>query len=185
MLQFPPTPSWDAMHPLLIHFPIVLLLLTPLLVAISAALSPPRSRPYLLMALIILLLGTGSLFLAASSGEEAAELADRADGVNAVLSAHEALASTTKSIFSVCSLGLLGLFAWPRLSRRPPTRVSTTAAPFVFLAVYSVGILYLVNTAHAGGRLVHEFGVHAMLPAQSADSGSAPVSTPSERDKRD
>ena len=32
MLQLPPMPTWDAMHPLLIHFPIVLLLISPLFI---------------------------------------------------------------------------------------------------------------------------------------------------------
>ena len=88
-MQFPPLPSWDAIHPLLIHFPIVLLLLSPLFVLIAAVVRPPGNRPYMTAALITLLLGTFSVFLAASSGEEAAELADRAGGVNAVLAAHE------------------------------------------------------------------------------------------------
>jgi hypothetical protein len=65
------------------------------------------------------------------------------------------------------------------------TRISSTAAPLVFLAVYSVGIVYLVNTAHAGGRLVHEFGVHAMHPAQSANAGVPAPAQSSEREKGD
>ena len=186
MLQFPPIPTWDAIHPLIVHFPIVLLLLSPIFIAISAALPPPKNRPYMLVALLILLLGTGSLFVAASTGEEAAALADRGGGVNGVLAAHERLASDTKIVFSALSFILLGLFAWPRILRQPETRKRSTVLPIAFLAVYSVGVLFLVNTAHAGGRLVHEFGVHAMLPHQGEQAGGPPAAKDArERDKAD
>ena len=172
MLHWLPFPSWDAMHPLLIHFPIVLLLFVPLIVMIAAVMPPPRNRPYMTVALITLLLGAGSLFLAASSGEEAAELADRAGGVNAVLAAHEAMASTCEVLFAAYSALFAGLYIWPRLSRRIEKRVISTVAPLVFVAVYSVGLVYLVNTAHAGGRLVHEFGVHAIMPQNGGQTAT-------------
>jgi uncharacterized membrane protein len=175
MLQFPPIPTWDAMHPLIIHFPIALLLLSPLFILISAVLPSTKGRPYMIVALVILLLGTGSLFLAASSGEEAAELADRGSGVKAVLAAHEDLAAKTEIVFSALSLILVGLFLWPRLSRRDDTRFTSTIMPIAYLALYTVGVLFLVNTAHAGGRLVHEFGVHAMLPQPSHQVGATPA----------
>jgi uncharacterized membrane protein len=175
MLQFPPIPTWDAMHPLIVHFPIVLLLLSPIFIAISAALPPPRNRPYMLVALLILLLGTGSLFVAASTGEDAAELAERGGGVSGVLAAHERFASDTQILFSALLFILLSLFAWPRLLRRPETRVTSTVLPLAFLAVYSVGVIFLVNTAHAGGRLVHEFGVHAMIPQAREQVGASPA----------
>jgi len=182
-MQFPPLPSWDAIHPLIIHFPIVLLLLTPLFVLIAAVLHPPANRPYMTAALLTLLLGTSSMFLAASSGEEAAELADRSGGVNAVLAAHESLASTCEILFAIYSALLAGIFVWQWASRSHPTRITSTFAPLAFLAVYSVGMVYLVNTAHAGGRLVHEFGVHAMIPQDNHPSGpqTAP-STPEQRE---
>lgn len=174
MLQFPPVPSWDAMHPLIIHFPIALLLLTPIFVLIAAVARPPRNRPYMTAALITLLMGTLSVFLAASTGEEAAELADRAGGVNAVLAAHETLASTCEILFAAYSAMFAGLFIWQWIFRSRQSRIISTAAPLVFLAVYSVGLAYLVNTAHAGGRLVHEFGVHALMPLDNSQPGSKP-----------
>lgn len=179
MLQLPPVPTWDAMHPLLIHFPIVLLLISPLFIAIAAALPPPKNRPYMTSALITLLLGTASLFLAASSGEEAAELADRAGAVDAVLATHEHMAATSEVVFSMLFIIFAGIYLWPIVWRRPQTRMSSTAAPLVFLAAYSVGMVYLVNTAHAGGRLVHDFGVHAMMPQDKEPTlqHSSPVSS--------
>lgn len=172
-MQFPPIPSWDAMHPLLIHFPIVLLLLVPLFILLAAAFRPRRNSPYMAMAALLLVLGTGSLFAAASSGEEAAELADRSPAVNAVLLAHQHLASRTEIVFSILSVLLLAIMILPRLKNLPQTRLITTAVPVAYLCFYAAGILYLVNTAHAGGRLVHEFGIHAELPPSDGPGVSA------------
>ena|SRR5579871_5716894 len=183
-MQIPPIPSWDAIHPLVIHFPIVLLLLTPLFIVIAAALRPPRNVPYMVAALIVLLLGTGSLFAAASSGEEAAELAERGGAMESVLNAHEHLATRTEITFSVLSLLFLGLFLWPRIAKRAETRITSTVLPLGFLALYLVGTASLVHTAHAGGRLVHEFGVHAIMPSQSGEVTNSP-SKPNASQKED
>ena len=176
MLQFPPIPSWDSLHPLIIHYPIVLLLLSPLFIIISASLSPPKGQPYMIAALIILLLGTGSLYVAASTGESAAALAERGSSVSSVLALHQDLASETEVLFAGLSIILLGIVVLPKVLGRQETRLFTTYLPLSFLALYCVGALLLVNTAHAGGRLVHEYGVHAIIAPESSSPLSA--STP-------
>jgi len=184
MLQIPPIPSWDAMHPLIIHFPIALLLLSPLFILISAILTPSKSRPYFAAGLMVLLLGTAGLYLAASTGEAAAELAEQGNIAKSVLSTHEHLASETKVIFSVLSIVLLGMFFVPRILHRQETRVTSTYLPAAFLVLYAVGVLPLVNTAHAGGRLVHEFGVHAQV-APAAGEQALPPTAASKEEKAD
>jgi uncharacterized membrane protein len=175
MPQFPPIPPWDSLHPVVVHFPIVLLFLSPLFVLIGAILSPSKARPYMIAALIILALGTASLFVAAESGEAAAALADRNDAVNAVLAAHEDLASRTEVIFSVLSVVLLGIVVLPAFLHCQETRLTTTFMPLSFLVLYCVGILFVINTAHAGARLVHQYGIHAMIPAPCAQSSASPT----------
>ena len=165
MLQIPPIPAWDSLHVLIIHFPIALLLLSPIFIVISAVLSPPKGRPYMIAALVTLLLGTASVFVAASTGHAAAELAERGGPVDAVLKIHEDLAEETEMVFAGLSAILIGMYALPRILRRDDNRLFSTFLPSAFLALYTVGVLFLINTAHAGGRLVHEFGVHAILPA--------------------
>ena len=42
--MFPPVPSWDAMHPMVVHFPIALLLVAPLFVVMAAGACVARTR---------------------------------------------------------------------------------------------------------------------------------------------
>jgi|KBSMisStandDraft_5_1062788.scaffolds.fasta_scaffold21081_5 uncharacterized membrane protein len=170
MLQIPPLPTWDSLHPLIIHFPVVLLLLSPLFILISLVLAPPKGKPYMIAALLVLILGTGSLFIAGSTGHAASELAERGGAVDKVLEMHEDLASKTQIVFAGLSVILLGMFLAPRILHRQEDRLLSSLLPAAFLALYSVGVLFLVNTAHAGGRLVHEFGIHAIVPATSEQS---------------
>lgn len=185
MQPFPPIPTWDSLHPMIIHFPIVLLLLSPLFILIGAVLSPPKSTPYLLVALMVLLLGTGSLFLAAATGDAAAKFVARGGPADAVLKLHEDLAEETEIVFSVLSAILVGIVAMPRILRREVTRLTTTWMPLSFLVLYCAGILFVVNTAHAGARLVHEFGVHAIIHAEHGQfNASAGAAGSAETDER-
>ena len=68
MIQMPPIPSWEGLHPLIIHFPIVLLLVTPVLVLVGALLKAEKGRPVLYVALALMIAGTLSIFLAACHG---------------------------------------------------------------------------------------------------------------------
>ena len=99
MLTLPPIPNWQAIHPLIVHFPIALLLIAPLFIVIGAALEPERRFPFLLVALILMALGTRATFVAASSGEAAGELAENVPQAKAVLDQHEELAEITANRF--------------------------------------------------------------------------------------
>jgi hypothetical protein len=71
------------------------------------------------------------------------------------------------------------MYALPRILRRDENRVVSSFLPSAFLVLYTVGILFLVNTAHAGGRLVHEFGIHAILPSQATQPAMPELSSES------
>jgi hypothetical protein len=63
----------------------------------------------------------------------------------------------------------------PRLLKRETTMAVARILPLAFLLFYAAGTVVLVNTAHNGGRLVHEFGIHAILaPANEANNGTNP-----------
>ena len=173
--MFPPIPSWDGLHPLIIHFPIALLLVAPILILIGLV-SPNRGRAFFGAALVLMVIGTIASWVAVSTGEAAGELAERAAGAGAVLEQHEDLAETTRSAFTILTgLFLLILFA-PAIFRTRFSQKLLLPANIFFLLLYGSGIVLLVNTAHQGGRLVHEFGVRAMMaPATQTTSEKAPA----------
>jgi uncharacterized membrane protein len=162
MIQFPPIPAWDALHPLIVHFPIALLLVAPLFIAIGAALRPENGRVYLVSALILMALGTSAIFLALETGEVAAKLTERTPEINAVLERHEQLAEATRVVFSVLTVIFATIVLLPSLVRRSSGWLAARALLLIFLVLYGAGML-LVDTAHNGGRLVHELGVKAMV----------------------
>ena len=174
MFQLPPIPTWDGLHPLIIHFPIGLLLVAPILILIGAFMSPKKGRTMLLAALVLMVLGTISVFIALSTGEAAAELADRTPEVNSMIQHHEELAERTRIVFTVLTLGFAAILFIPTLLKREVSRSSHVILPLIFLCFYGAGAILLANTAHQGGRLVHEFGVRAMV-ALTANPSPAPV----------
>ena len=192
MIQMPPIPSWDGLHPLIIHFPIALLLVAPLLVLVGALLKPEKGRPVLYVALALMVAGTLSIFLAAATGEAAGKLAERTPQIDAVLERHEELADATRAVFSGLTVIFAAIMFAPMAFQKLSGRLISTALPLVFLLFYGVGVLLLTNTAHNGGRLVHEFGVRAMVApspvpagAEEANKTGAATSDPQRAGDRD
>lgn len=182
MFQLPPVPGWDGLHPLIIHFPIALLLVAPVFILLGALVEPRRGRMFLIAALVMLLLGTGSIFIAVSTGEAAGKLAERTPAISAILEHHEQLAERTELFFSVLTFTLAVVIFFPAIIRREIPRVAYVTLPLLFLIFYGAGIVLLSNTAHNGGRLVHEFGVHAMVAPTPGQPGTQP-STPAGEDE--
>src|SRR5581483_1632849 len=118
MIQFPPIPAWDAFHPLIVHFPIALLLVAPLFIVMGALLQPEKGRAYMFAALILMAVGTSAVFVALETGEAAAKLAERTPEINAVLEHHEQLAELTRVVFSALTVLLAAILLLPRLLRR-------------------------------------------------------------------
>ena len=179
--MFPPIPTWDGLHPLVVHFPIALLTVAPVLIILGLFVY----RGYFwfaVSALALMALGTIAAFVAVASGEAAAELAMRSPQINAVLGRHEELAETARTVF----LGLTLLFAAitfvPLWVKRPMKRTATTVIVVVFLLIYGGGVVLLANAAHQGGRLVHEFGVHALIAESPADATPPSVNSSNELD---
>ena len=175
MQALPPIPSWTELHPLVIHFPIALLLVAPLFIMAGIIPNPQKGRPFLITALILMLLGTAGAFLAIATGEAAGEVAERTPAVSAVLERHEDLAEMTRIVFTVLTLLFAAILFLPRLLKREASGVTARILPLAFLLFYGAGAVILMNTAHNGGRLVHELGVHAGL-TQSNGTSQAPTS---------
>ncbi len=186
MQALPPIPNWSELHPLVIHFPIALLLVTPLFIIAGVLMNPQKGRPFLIAAFSLMLLGTAGTFLAIATGEAAGEVAERTAAVSAVLERHEDLAETTRIIFSVLTVIFATILFLPRLLKRETTTAVARILPLAFLLFYGAGTVVLVNTAHNGGRLVHELGIHASLaPAIGTATGPESTGVPVQEAERD
>ncbi len=182
MIDLPPVPSWDALHPLVVHFPVALLLVAPLLVLLGLILEPKRGRGLLASALVLMVLGTVAAWVAVGTGEAAGRLAERTPAVNAILEHHEELAESVRLVFTTLTVVFAAVLFLPGLLRRPLGRAATSSILVVFLAFYAVGALLLANTAHNGGRLVHEQGVHALMAPSPPSLETARLNRPDSDD---
>jgi uncharacterized membrane protein len=161
--MLPPWPEWDSLHPFVVHFPIALLLVAPVCVLL-AMLAGRRSAGFRAAALLMLLAGTLSLLAAISTGKAAGELADHSPAINAVMSRHVEMAGSVRNVFAGLTLlyaALLLAHRWIKALARP---VGAFASHAVYLVLLLAACVLLLNTSHEGGKLVHQLGVHAMLP---------------------
>lgn len=171
MNLLPPLPDFPGLHPLVVHFPIALLLVAPLLVLIALAWRSLQ-RGLLVAAFALMLVGTIGTWLAVATGEEAGEKAEQGGArIEAIVEQHEALAETTRNVFSLLTVVFAALVFVPAAMRRELDRVPFSAAHAAFLVLYAGGAIFLVNTAHQGGRIVHEFGVRAVMTAAQSGGG--------------
>ena len=187
MQALPVIPSWTELHPLVIHFPIALLLVAPAFIIAGIVMNSQNGRPYLITALALMVLGTLGTVAAVLTGEAAAEVAHRTAGMTVVLERHQELAELTRDIFGLLSVIFAVILFAPRWLKRETTTAAARVLPAAFLILYGAGTVVLLNTAHHGGRLVHEFGVHSILAptqeaAHNADSDAA-TAEPSEIDR--
>lgn len=144
-----PLMSWpfpmESAHPLVVHFPIALLL-TGAGLELLAVLS--KRAAWHRVALWNLALGVLAAALAVWTGLQAAGIAKHSFDIHQVMSRHEQLGKIT--------LGLGAIVVSGRLLQRD--RVSQRTR-LVLLALTLLMVGTLAWGAHLGGRLVYEFGV--------------------------
>lgn len=157
------TRTWDSLHPFVVHFPVALLVTAPFMI-ILALLFGAQARTFLLSALVLVVGGTAGIFLGVSTGEAAALAIETSTAeADLVIDQHQELAEQLRPLFALLTLSLgVVVSIWPRIVRW--RKGAATVTLVVFLAIYAGASAVLVRTAHSGGRLVHEFGIHARLP---------------------
>ena len=170
-MEFLPLPAWDHLHPLIIHFPVALLLVAPLF-GVLGALWKENRRGLLMAGLVLMVLGTSSSYVAVATGEAAAELVHGSQQVTHVLLHHQKLAETVRFVFTALTTLYALLLFLPGRLKKPLGKITAIALTSLFLALYAAGTVLLANTAHNGGRLVHEFGVRAFVPVAPSPSAS-------------
>lgn len=159
--MFPKIPSWEGMHPLVVHFPVALLLVAPLLVMLGIVLRA-HARGLTIGGVVLMALGTAGAWVAILTGEAATELVKH--GAPAVLEAierHRAAAGNVRTVFTVLTLLFAGLMWLPANVARRLSPRAHLGLTLVLLAAYGGATLLLVKAAHHGGLLVHEYGIRA------------------------
>lgn len=180
MFSFPPLPPWDGMHPLVIHIPIALIVVTPLLVVIGLVWRKHALGWFMTSAFLMVIAAAGAC-LATSTGSAAERLAKKVPGARDILEEHEELGEAARNFaIGLAAALVIGTGAYCRWSDRIP-RKAIIATGVSYLGVHGAAVLVVANAAHQGGRLVHEVGVRARLNAGTATS--APAHYPRSHDR--
>jgi len=157
---FPPIPPFDQLHPLVIHFPIALVLVAPVIIALALAWHK-QSKVLLLVATLLMAMASAAAVVAVQTGKAASGHAENVPGAGPVLDAHATMGTRARNA-TLALTGALALgtaMAWRGGEKLP--RKFTLIGGGAYLAVHAAGALVVANAAHEGGRLVHEFGVRA------------------------
>ena len=137
--------AMESAHPMVVHFPIALLL-TAVLIDLGAIL---LKRPaWHAVGLWNLCLGTLGAGVAVWTGLRAAEVAKHTFEIHQVMERHEMCGIATLTCGSLIMLWRL----WTRDRLKNRARMLTMLAMFLMASTLAYG-------AHLGGRLVYEFGV--------------------------
>lgn len=157
--------NWGNLHIWIVHFPIALLYTTPLFI-ILGLIFQKTARTFFICALILMILGTGTLFLAVSTGNTASESVQPNPLSVATLNAHIQFGEQARIIYGILSFLWIGYtWTYPLLTRKIVPRWHYIFIIF-FLLFYAYGLLVLFNAAHHGGALVHQHHIHSHLHQQ-------------------
>ncbi len=185
-MDIPPIPPWEGAHPIVVHFPLALLMAAPVLVVLSL-LVPKLRRGIALSALAVMALGAAGASLAVASGEATAEVVEHTPegkAAEGLLHDHEEAAETAQVLFLLLTAGYGAMVIVPVVRGKEFPRGADLAVHGVFLALYGVSCAFLGSVGHMGGRLVHEKGVRAPMGAPAPGDGAGDDGGRRGRDRR-
>ena len=137
------------LHPLAVHFPLVLLLLGG---AVTAGYAWFGTASWRWAALALVGLGAASAIWAQETGETLADTVDGEPVAAVVLPEHARGAEWTVRVSVLATLGLAGLGLWAR--RQPERGHDPLAGRLLALALVGLAVALVAWTAHLGGIMV-------------------------------
>lgn len=158
--------DWGSLHPLIVHFPTALLFTAPLFIVLGLIAQKSRKTFYI-CALILMLLGTAGVFLAVSTGNSAAETLSGNPAIAATLEAHVRFAEQSRLNFSVLAILFLLYVISPNFIQKRPGKLDRVIGS-LFLIIYVFNLALIFNTAHYGGKLVHQHGIRSTFYLNSS-----------------
>lgn len=163
MFDIPSVSSWGSLHPLIVHFPIALLFVTPFFLLVGLIGKHKRSNMYF-TSVILMTIGTVCLFIAASTGHAAAhEVTNKTPEIKEAIRNHEHLAELTRNIFAGLTLIYLAYYYLPILLKKDFKPIISNIIMVVFLVLYALSLVIMANAANLGGELVHTLGVKGVI----------------------
>ena len=153
-------PPWNHIHPAIVHFPIALLTVAPLLVLLGLVWTEQR-RGLHAAALLLLMLGFGGLLLALESGDAVERYARATPALMAGLREHEQAAQWATLLFGLLGASFAVLWLLPLLRKRELSRPLQSGLLVAWLLLSAAGVMALARTGHLGGHLVHDLHTHA------------------------
>jgi len=167
----------DPLHPAVVHFPIVLLLLgAPL--AVAAVFWRKNLLPSLVA--LVLVMGGGGALVATFTGEQEAEMAgELSPAGEQALEEHEEWGERARNFGVVAALlacASAASFRWPA----PARGLGAAAALAALAAAFAVA-----QAGHFGGQVVYKHGVGVNTAAAGESSAVAPHSKGKKQDDDD
>jgi uncharacterized membrane protein len=148
-----PLPTWFSrpipLHPAVVHFPIVLLLLGSAMAWVTVFI--PRGT-WARIAAACLVGGAAGAVLAGQTGEHESESVQTPWGSKGTLETHEEWAERTQVAalaVAVLAIGVLGMRRWPMLARTMAIATAVGALASTWC---------VIETGHSGGLLVYRYG---------------------------
>lgn len=171
MFGLPPIPPFEALHPIVVHFPIGILLIAwlPMLIAL---IDKKRRNAWLAAAAMLLIVGTTACFAAVLTGEAADEIAVTTTiAAEQTLHDHEETAETARNLFIATTIGFLAVWlTWAKVNEKRKAMIAVAGGALV-VASYTLASLALANAGHLGGVLVHVHAIHAPITAAATPTG--------------
>lgn len=168
MSPIPPLPNWSGLHPLLTHFPVALIFLSPVSVVLGAVLNGAWARRCLIMSLLLLGAGATMMYVAISTGVDAVSIHQLSTEMRGVLDEHRSMAKGATSALTVAAL----LYALTLVVRWwlgvDDNRMVASILPVAFLVFYCIGVFQLFSAVQHGAQLVH---THAFTDSVSTATG--------------
>ena len=159
----PPIGPWSSVHPVIVHLPIGILVVSGIWVGLGV-LPSAKLRALDLCGLILAWVGTIAAWVTVEAGEAAAAVAPKTDEIAAAIGRHAFLADLTRGVFAALAVLYAIVVLVPRLRKKELPPVAHVLVRGAFGLLYLGGIILIAWTGHRGGVLVHVLGVRALIP---------------------
>jgi len=170
MLGLPPLPPIEGMHPIVVHFPIGILMIAWVPMVLGLV-DRKRRHGWFLSALMLLVLGTAFAFAAVFTGGETEEVVEHSSqAIEHAIHEHEEVAELARNLFvGVTAIFLASLILHCKVGASKKKLVGLLGGVLVAVS-YGFGALAMMNAGHQGGLLVHDLGIKAPMNAGALPS---------------